>query len=154
MPTRDKALATILVVVLVGIAALSLGQPRVTADEVPVPETVRDGLFVHVSSLDAHRALMGLKMAAIMADDRDVLVYLDVEAAVLGAKGQVANHPAFDRSNVLIGRILEKGGIVCVCPTCLEVAGYEAGDLRDGVKLADEDELFSFTRGRILSIDY
>ena len=39
-----------------------------------------DGVFVHISSgpEDAHRVLMGLQMAKLMAEEQDVLVYFDV----------------------------------------------------------------------------
>ena len=44
-------------------------------------EDVKDGVFVHIShgSDDPHRLLMALNMAKIMADDYDVLVYIDIK---------------------------------------------------------------------------
>ena len=44
-------------------------------------DIVRDGVFVHIShgSDDPHRLLMALNMAKIMADDHDVLVYIDIK---------------------------------------------------------------------------
>ena len=50
------------------------------------PET--DGVFIHISEgyNDAHKALMPLKMATIMADDKDVLIYMDIHVVNLLVK--------------------------------------------------------------------
>jgi hypothetical protein len=37
---------------------------------------------------------------------------------------------------------------------CLKAAGKTADDLAPGVQIADKDKFFSFTRGRILTLDY
>jgi len=59
-----------------------------TGQGVPVTKT-GDGVFIHISEgyNDAHKALMSLKMAAIMADDKDVLIYMDIHAVNLLVKG-------------------------------------------------------------------
>lgn len=51
---------------------------KTTVERPSEPET--DGVFIHIPEgyNDAHRALMPLKMAAIMADDKDVLIYMDI----------------------------------------------------------------------------
>lgn len=43
----------------------------------------RDGVFIHISSADPHRALMALQMAEMMAADRDVMVYFDINGIEL-----------------------------------------------------------------------
>jgi len=43
---------------------------------------------------------------------------------------------------------------VRACPSCLKVAGKTPEDLLAGIKTADRDEFFSFTKGRILALDY
>jgi len=43
---------------------------------------------------------------------------------------------------------------VRACPSCLKAAGKTPGDLLPGIKTADRDEFFSFTKGRILTLDY
>lgn len=55
------------------------------------PET--DGVFIHISEgyNDAHKALMPLRMATIMADDKDVLIYMDIHAVNLLVKGSEDN---------------------------------------------------------------
>jgi predicted peroxiredoxin len=48
-------------------------------------ELPRDGVFIHITHdhNNPHRVLMPLQMAAIMADDKDVLIYLDIDAVNL-----------------------------------------------------------------------
>jgi predicted peroxiredoxin len=161
MAITKRSLVPLLVLALGAIAVLGWSQPRVVADEVPPP--ARDGVFVHVShgADDAHRALMALKMAALMTKTQDVLVYMDVQAVHLAVKADetgrhvtVATHEAFPASDEMLRQILAGGGTVCVCPTCLKAAGYEEADLREWIALADKAKFFSFTKGRILSIDY
>jgi hypothetical protein len=40
------------------------------------------------------------------------------------------------------------------CPGCLKAAGKTEEDLADGVQIADKAKFFSFTKGRILTLDY
>ena len=37
---------------------------------------------------------------------------------------------------------------------CMKVAGMEEGDLREGVQMAEKEQFFDFTEGRILTLDY
>ncbi len=90
------------------------------------PET--DGVFIHISEgyNDAHKALMPLKMATIMADDKDVLIYMDIHVVNLPVKGSEN----------------------------LTHAGFEPGDLKEGIQTAQKDKFFNFTKGRIITLDY
>ena len=111
-------------------------------------DKVRDGVFLHIShGADApHRLLMALKMAVTMAEgDRDVLVYCDIEAVTF---------EPFPSSVELLSRLAELKVKVLACPTCMKVAHVEASALRAGVQVAQRDLFFSFTKGRILSLDY
>ncbi|NLX04966.1 MAG: peroxiredoxin [Phycisphaerae bacterium] len=116
-----------------------------------------DGVFIHLSKgLDNSRAvLMALQMAEIMSADRPVLVYADLE----GVRVLLRDAPNFQVQPY--GRLREKlqtlrrnGAILMVCPTCLRAAGRRESDLGEGVRLADKDVFFSFTSGRILTLDY
>jgi predicted peroxiredoxin len=49
---------------------------------------------------------------------------------------------------------MDKGVDIFVCPTCLKVAGYNPEDLMEGIQVAQKDKFFSFTKGRILTLDY
>ena len=41
-----------------------------------------------------------------------------------------------------------------VCPGCLKAAGKSREDVADGIQIADKKAFFSFTKGRILTLDY
>ena len=121
-------------------------------------DKVRDGVFLHIShGADApHRLLMALKMAVTMAEgDRDVLVYCDIEAVkVLTKDAEAVTFEPFPSSVELLSRLAELKVKVLACPTCMKVAHVEASALRAGVQVAQRDLFFSFTKGRILSLDY
>jgi hypothetical protein len=40
------------------------------------------------------------------------------------------------------------------CPGCLKAAGKSPADLAPGILVADKARFFSFTKGRILTLDY
>ena len=116
-----------------------------------------DGVFIHISEgyNDPHRALMPLKMASIMADDKDVLIYFDIHAVEFLVKGsEDLTHPEFESAHTYIRQLNEKNVGLYACPTCLKVAGFEPGDLLEGIQTAQKDKFFNFTRGRILTLDY
>jgi predicted peroxiredoxin len=117
----------------------------------------RDGMFIHLSNgpEDPHRVLMALKMAEVMSADKDVLMYLDIEAVRLVVKDAPdVSKEGFPSSLEQIKKLLEAGVIIQACPTCLKVAGYSESDLMDGVVLANKEKFFTFTQGKTLSIDY
>ncbi|GAB4363767.1 MAG: hypothetical protein Kow0042_01920 [Calditrichia bacterium] len=122
------------------------------------PETpVKDGVLVHISHgpEDPHRLLMGLQMALMMAQTHDVLVYFDIKAveAVLKDAPDVSfSH--FPSSRILLINLIDTGVTLYVCPGCLKAAGKTAADLMDGLKIAEKEEFFNFTKGRILTLDY
>jgi predicted peroxiredoxin len=120
-------------------------------------DSPRDGVFIHIShgADDPHRLLMGLTMATRMMADKDVLVYMDIEAVrILAKDAPPVSHKVFEPSNVLVKKLLDAGVTVMACPTCLEVADRTPSDLIPGVQVARKDAFFSFTKGRILSLDY
>jgi predicted peroxiredoxin len=120
-------------------------------------ETVRDGVFVHIShgKDDPHRLLMALNMANMMADDHDVLVYFDINAvhAVLKDSEDIV-FAHFPSSKTSLEALSARGVLLMACPGCLRVAGKTGEDLAEGVQIADKKAFFSFTKGRILSLDY
>lgn len=120
-------------------------------------EEGRDGAFIHVSAgpEDPHRVLMALKMAEVMAADHDVLMYFDIRGVyVLLSDAPNIEREPFASAASQIPRLLDAGVGICVCPTCLQVAGKTAADLMPGISIADKDAFFDFTDGRILSLDY
>jgi predicted peroxiredoxin len=139
-------------VLLVGLVLLA----GFAAANTPVAQH-RDGIFIHIShgTDDPHRALMALKMAEIMQDTRDVLVYFDIKGVEVCLKGaQDIQYSYFEASKAQMQKLLDKKVTVMVCPTCLKAAGRVPDDLASGIQIADKDKFFTFTKGRILTMDY
>lgn len=129
---------------------------NVDTNKTEIPE-VKDGVFIHISEgyNDAHRVLMPLKMAILMADDKDVLVYMDIHAVELLVKdAKDIEMEGFESAQTYLKQLVEKGIGVYVCPTCLKVAGFSTDDLIDGIQGAEKDKFFNFTQGRIITLDY
>jgi predicted peroxiredoxin len=151
-------------ILTIGILVMSCNQapkqasPVATQEENAAAATpARDGVFIHITAGydDPHRALMPLKMATIMATDKDVLVYLDIHAVELVKKdAKDLSFAEFESARTYIKKLIELNVGVYACPTCMKVAGMEPGDLMDGVQVAQKDKFFSFTKGRILALDY
>jgi predicted peroxiredoxin len=120
-------------------------------------DSVRDGVFIHITESynDPHRVLMPLKMALMMSDDKDVLVYMDIHAVELLVKGaKDMNFADFESAQSYINKLVDKKVGVYACPTCLKIAGFKPEDLMDGVQVAQKDKFFNFTSGRIVTLDY
>jgi predicted peroxiredoxin len=120
-------------------------------------EPVTDGVFIHISEAynDAHRALMPLKMATIMAEDKDVIIYFDIHAVKFLVKGsEDVTHEGFESAHTYLKQLVEKQVGLYACPACMNVAGIAAEDLMDGIQTAQKDKFFDFTKGRILTLDY
>ncbi len=120
-------------------------------------QPVNDGVFVHIShgGDDVHRLLMGLQMAVLMSEDKDVLVYFDI--AGIGAvtkDSEDFTYSHFPSSHTQLKFLLDKGVTVMACPGCMKAAGVTDGDLMDGIQVADKEQFFNFTTGRILTLDY
>ena len=151
MKQRCQKTVTYLTFFLSIIAFSSFGQEQHA-------KSVRDGVLLHIShgTDSPHRLLMGLKMAVTMAEaGNDVLVYCDIEAVkVLVTDAKAVTLENFPSSDELFNRLKELGVQVLACPTCMKVAHIDAKDLRPGVSVVQKDLFFSFTKGRILSLDY
>ena len=120
-------------------------------------DSVRDGAFIHISHGydDPHRVLMALKMAAVMADDKDVIVYMDIHAVELLVNGaKDLEFSDFESFQTYLKLLVNKGTGVYACPTCLKIAGFNSEDLMKGIQVAQKDKFFNFTKGRIITLDY
>ena len=147
MSTKGKVpriVAALLATVLVGAAGAG-------------PADARDGVFLHVShgTDDPHRILMALNMASLMSEDHDVLVYFDIQGIEVVLKdAEDLTYSHFPSSRSQLSALPEKGVILMACPGCLKAAGKSAEDLAEGVEVARKDAFFTFTEGRILTLDY
>ena len=155
-PTRTLTLSVLTLIVAIFLACTAGPQPEAEKPDAAI-ESSRDVVFVHISHgpEDPHRVLMALKMAEMMAADRDVLVYFDIQGvhAVL-ADAPNLEYAQFPGSHEQVGRLLEMGIPLYACPGCLEAAGKTPEDLRGGIQVANKDAFFDFTDGRILTLDY
>lgn len=128
-----------------------------TTDISGMKDTIRDGVLIHIThaSDDAHRAVMALKMATLMSENKDVLVYLDISGIELVLKNaKDFTYPTFPSVQESLRMLIDKGVAVYACPGCMKAAGKTADDLIPGVKMAEKEAFFNFTKGRILSLDY
>ncbi|HOP14154.1 DsrE family protein [Lentimicrobium sp.] len=117
----------------------------------------RDGVFYHISSgpENPHRVVMALKQAVMMAEDKDVLVYFDIKGIEVVLNDAIdISYPTFPSSKESLKLLIDKGVTIFACPSCLKAAGKSEADLMPGVVLAQKDQFFNFTKGRILTIDY
>lgn len=122
-----------------------------------VADEPRDGVFIHIShgTDNPHRVLMALNMAKIMSEDHDVLVYFDIRGVDVVLKdAEMISYSHFPDSKQQIKELPAQGVILMACPGCLKAAGKSSEDLAPGVRVADKEVFFSFTKGRILSLDY
>jgi predicted peroxiredoxin len=128
-----------------------------TEETVTNAEPVKDGVFLHISEgyNDAHRVLMPMKMATLMAEDKDVLIYMDIHSVELLVNGaEDLNHEGFDSFQTYLKQLLDMGVGIYACPACMAVAGINPENLMDGIQTANKEAFFNFTQGRILSLDY
>lgn len=128
-----------------------------TGAAVAMADSAKDGVFIHITESydDPHRVLMPLKMAEIMSHDRDVIVYMDIHAVELLVKGaEDLNFSGFESARTYLKMLMDAEVGIYACPTCLKIAGFEPADLMDGIRVAEKDKFFSFTKGRIITLDY
>ena len=151
-----KKLILPLLIAMVTVSCIRVNGPNPTPVHIPY-DTDKDGLFIHVKKGQdqAHEILMALSMATKFAKDHDVLMYFDIEGiSMVTNDAQDLNMEPFGSSDELFKELVNNGVTIFACPGCMNVHGVEASDLRSGVTVADKDEFFDFTKGRILSIDY
>ncbi|MTJ55610.1 peroxiredoxin [Anabaena sp. UHCC 0253] len=119
--------------------------------------TVKDGVFIHISrgTEDPHRVLMALTLAEKMSEDKDVLVFFDIQGVEVALKNEkVIEFREFESAKTLLNKLIKKGISIYVCPMCLKAANHQPEDLIEGAKLAQKEAFFNFTQGRILSLNY
>lgn len=120
-------------------------------------DSVKDGVFIHITESynDPHRVLMPLKMATMMAKDKDVLIYFDIHAPEMLVKSaKDMTFADFESLQTYLNQLSELGVGLYACPTCLKIQGYKPEDLAAGIQVAQKDKFFDFTKGRIITLDY
>jgi predicted peroxiredoxin len=138
------------------LATILLSACNLNGVQEPV-ENPRDGIFIHITHdhNNPHRVLMPLSMAAMMANDKDVLIYLDIDAVKLLTKdAEDIEYGHFSSLKSSLQHLIEMNVGIYACPGCMKAAGIVPEDLIDGVETAQKDKLFNFTQGRIITLDY
>ncbi len=120
-------------------------------------DSVKDGVFIHITESynDPHRVLMPLKMATMMAKDKDVLIYLDIHAVELVTKtSKDMEYADFTPLKKMLQDLIDAKVGIYACPTCMKISNIKPEDLIDGVKVAEKEKFFNFTNGKIITLDY
>jgi len=123
----------------------------------PEADPTTDGAFIHISkgSGDAHDVLMALMLADKFSTSNDVLVFFDKEGIEMVTKDAPnLEMDPFDSSDEIFERLVNMNVSILACPACMKVSGVEKEDLREGVQVAEKEQFFDFTEGRILTLDY
>lgn len=130
---------------------------KTETEAAPDPEPKTDGVFIHISkgSDDTHDVLMALMLADKFSTSKDVLVFFDKEGIELvTTEAPNLEMEPFDSSDEIFARLVDLDVTILACPACMQVSGVEEGDLREGVQMAEKEQFFDFTEGRILTLDY
>lgn len=120
-------------------------------------QETRDGVFIHIThgTDNPHQVLMALRMADVMSEDHDVLVYFDIKGVeVVLKEADDLTYSHFASSKDQLASLVKKGVTLMACPGCLKAAEKTKDDLAAGIQLADSKTFFGFTKGRILTLDY
>lgn len=127
--------------------------PTTTASD----EVVKDGVFFHVSSgiEKPKKVLMALTLAAKFAESHDVALFFDLEGVkLLTQNAEELASENYMSTNEALKALTEQGVLIMACPMCVKEAGLTEADLIEGVIIAEKEKFFSFTKGRIVSLDY
>jgi predicted peroxiredoxin len=147
---RKTALTVVVVAALLALGSLPLLRAQQATE-------TRDGVLIHLShgATEPHRVLMALRMAEMMAEDKDVLVYFDLQGieVVLKDAGDI-QYKEFPAAQAQLKKLVDRKVTLMACPGCLKAAGKTGADLAPGIQAADKKAFFSFTKGRILTLDY
>jgi predicted peroxiredoxin len=144
-------------IVMAGVVALVLALTTGGAQSTQNTAQTRDGVVIHIThgKDSPQHVLMGLNMASMMSDDHDVLVYFDIKAIDVVLKdAPELKYSTAASSRAVVKALGDKGVPLIVCPGCLKAAGKIPDDLTPGIRIAEKDSFFSFTKGRILTLDY
>jgi predicted peroxiredoxin len=144
-------------VLFIGLALMFSCQQQEVQTETFELETPRDGVFIHITHdhNNPHRVLMPLQMASMMANDKDVLIYLDIDAVnLVHVDAEDIAYGHFTPMKESIKNLLEMGVEIYACPGCMKIAGIEEEYLMEGIQVAQKDRFFDFTDGKIISLTY
>lgn len=130
-------------------------------EETPTFKPPKDGVLVHLTcGFDKPKnLLMALQLAVQTGADenRDVCIYADIdgyEVFLKDAENIAHDHRIYSAVVRLLQDINVLGVEIYVSPFALQANNRKPDDLAPGIKIAKRDEIFSFTKGRILTMTY
>jgi sulfur relay (sulfurtransferase) complex TusBCD TusD component (DsrE family) len=92
-----------------------------------------DPLFVNMTTSDPHRAKMAIAFTRKQQElKHPVTVFLNDKGVLVGAKSKAAE---FKEHQDALAAIIKAGGVVIVCPMCMEHYGIKADDLIEGAQI-------------------
>lgn len=92
-----------------------------------------DPLFVNMTTSEPHRAMMAIRFAkGQQALKHPVTIFLNDKGVFVGAKSKAAEYKDHQEG---LAAIMKAGGVVIVCPFCMEHYGVKADDLIDGAQV-------------------
>ncbi|WP_208020385.1 DsrE family protein [Vibrio viridaestus] len=111
-----------------------------------------DPLFINMTSDDSHRSEMAIGFGKNQLErGHPLIVFLNDKGVLVAAK---QNNVEYTNQQRMLLDIIESGGVIYACPSCMKFYNVEKSELLDGVKVSNpnaiEAELFK-TNTRTLS---
>ncbi|MBJ7898317.1 MAG: DsrE/DsrF-like family protein [Cyanobacteria bacterium RI_101] len=118
---------TIAFVTSLWLAAVPLSLPVLAGND--------DPLFINLTTNEAHRSKMAIGFSqAQLERGHPLTIFLNDRGILLAAK---ANAGQYREQQAILRAIIEKGGVVLACPTCMKQYGVSESDLLEGVKVGN-----------------
>ena len=96
-----------------------------------------DPLFVNMTSDDAHRASMAIGFSkAQQGRGHPVTVFLNDKGVLVGSK---ANAGKYAEQQKNLSDIMGNGGVVIMCPMCMQHYGVKQTDLLPGIQVGNPE---------------
>jgi sulfur relay (sulfurtransferase) complex TusBCD TusD component (DsrE family) len=94
-----------------------------------------DPLFINLTTNEAHRSNMAIGFSkAQLERGHPLTIFLNDQGILLASK---ANAGQYREQQAILRTIMEKGGVVLACPTCMKKYGVNESDLLEGVKVGN-----------------
>lgn len=101
----------------------------------PVLAGDTDPLFVNLTTDDPHRANMGITFGKNqMERGHPLTIFLNDKAVVIGSRAGAGRFPEDQK---MLAEVVNKGGVVLICPMCMKHYGVKESDLLPGIKVGN-----------------
>lgn len=94
-------------------------------------------LFISVTTDQSHRAKMGIGFGKSQYErGHFVTIFLNDKGVLLASR---ANEVMYAKQQEMLKSIIEQGGQVLICPTCLKYYGLKKSDLLAGIEISNPE---------------